>query len=609
MLRFFNLFQSYANSVSYSTKVKIVIAFSAFLSVFSIGYLINLQAPLLKNLEMQTAAISYFDAWTRTAVVLTELNHSPNPDKYSQFLNELAHLKEKQQFLSDIAFNNYFPVWLQIHAITSTLPELGENAIQNTLSTSFIENQIAFMNDALLEELFVNKSLFQGTDIPTYLLANMLTNKNTASMHRMNHPLSSTLSFALDSVVEELLPYPPGKVLDDVTALEHASANDLLEKRLIFQQDLSSTLYSLLGYQYHTLLLRQRISAICVFIGILIVLTIYSTREMRAPLTELRFAALQLAKGNLWQRASVVSKDEVAEMCERFNTMAGLMEQAVTSTSIMSNKLTETMSAIVSSAEDFEQNVSDQDKTIALIAQNTAGIIQTSKDVGAALEQALQAATATHEFAISAQGNVRSIEVVLRGAGTAAQHIGTTLQHLEEKVASLNTIITTIITVADEANLLAINTALISQSKHHGRTGFSIIASKIGELASKTAYVTLSIEASVKSILQALSTAGKQAHLLSLQMRSHTNATSILVEQFSVMMQSAAEQRETCAMMQVAIQEQEKSAELIHNTITLLSQGAKITTRSVRNLYSQIQYLGEASSNLQIIFHRFHLRP
>ncbi len=191
----------------------------------------------------------------------------------------------------------------------------------------------------------------------------------------------------------------------------------------------------------------------------------------------------------------------------------------------------------------------------------------------------------------------------------ASQQIVETLSHLVEKVASLKDIIITIVNVADEANLLAINTALISGSSGHRQSGFGIIADKINNLASQTAFVTLKMEDSVIAILEALATAGSQVHQLSKQMHSHSYAAARLVEQFSSIMTTASEQRETCAQIRTVIEGQQSSAEQIHDTLTLLSQGSKITTRSVRNLYSQIQYLSEASSNLQIIFDKFHLRP
>lgn len=596
---------TFFSHISYSTKVRLVIVFSSLLAVFSTGYLLNLQNPYLESLKIQSALIDYINAWTNTAISLREIkkNNRESIEKYETSFNILRKRKNE---LSEIIYQTYPKALLKLEIFTTPLAELKIGLTHGTYSKEFVDAQIEATHTLLIEEFFTREYFLNGIDIPTYMLTHLLgeQNKPTNDIRRTFLP---NLSFVLKIIPEVLLPYPPGKILDDANEWMNTAQGDRIDKQLILQKDLGLALSSLLQYQLNTLLFRELMSLFSVSLGIFIVLTIYSTKVMRAPLTDLQFAAKQLTKGNLWQRATVISNDEVAKMCQGFNAMATLLEQAVTSTSIMSNKLKETMSTILNSAENFEQNVTDQDKTIGQIAFNTVGITQTSKEVVAALEQALLAATATHEFALSAQGNVRAIEVVLKGAGNAAQQIVATLRQIEEKVSSLNTIITTIITVADEANLLAINTALISSSKHQSRSGFGIIASKIGNLASKTAFVTLSIEESVKSILKALSTAGTQAHLLSMQMRTHSQEAAKLVDQFSVMMHTAADQRKTCARMHAAIQEQEKSAQQIHNTITLLSQGARITTRSVRNLYSQIQNLGGASSNLQIIFQRFHL--
>lgn len=598
--------KNFLAGLSYSFKVKIVIAFSSMLSVFAVISILKLQEPFEESLSKQSKATALYSAWIESALRLMDVSSNPTEENYALFSTRHDELQIKAKNI----FQNYeslrLPTELKLSAYIGEIRQLGVEAYMQAIPMQQLIEKIESMNRSIAHVLINELKVPLGDDLPTYLLSDMIYHDLVGTQTQTVPPLLLSI---LHNIPEHLLAGTPGKLLDEAhTSKKMSQHPEGLKDKLCLIKHLNQTLSNILEAQHFTMHLRQWMSILCVFLGLLIVVTVYSTRVMRTPLADLRFAAQQIAHGNLWHRAIVDSSDEVAKMCAGFNSMATLLEKAVTSTSVVSNKLTDTMGTLGNSAKLFEQNAIEQEQTVVKIAQNTVGIIQTSKDVVLALEEALLVATVTHEFAISAQDSIRVIQETLSGIAAAAQQIVQTLSILEERVAGLNAIINTIVTVADEANLLSINTALISQSSRHRSSGFGVIATKISELASQTAFVTLKMEDSVKGILNALSKAGMQIHHLSHQLHSHSEAASHLVERFIDMKRKATEQHESCERMRSAIKHQEKSAEQIHDTITLLSQGAKITTRSVRNLYSQIRYLGEASSNLQIIFERFHLR-
>lgn len=591
------------SQISYSLKVKIVITFSSLLSVVAVISLLKLQEPFNNSINDQTKAAEFYSAWVEAAISLQVLSSDRTPENYKSFLSRLDIAKSKEKKLLTLD-NEDFDINVKLNAWIANLSLFGDFAYLDAISNAQVQEHILKLDSDATSILTNNLNIPIGSDLPTYIVGCIIYHQLA---DKAPSDIAPFLLTALKIIPEDELPVPPGKLLDLANSWNNnKDSPDGLQQKFALLSDLSKLLLSLLNHQQATLQLRQWASIFFVFLGLIIVLTVYSTRGMRTPLADLRFAAQQIAHGNLTQRAVVDSSDEVAEMCSGFNSMASLLDRAVTTTSVVSHKLTETIRAITNSARLFDQNVYQQEQTITQIAKNTVGIIQTSKDVVEALEEALLVATDTQNFAINAQGDIRMMQDVLARTAVASQQIVLTLNLLTKKVYELNAIINTIVTVADEANLLSINTALISQSAHHRKSGFGVIAEKISELASQTAYVTLSIEDSVKAILSLLSKAGTQVHQLARQMHSHSEASSHLVEQFTKMKQTATEQCESCKMMQSAIEQQQKSAEQIRNTILLLSQGAKISTRSVRNLYSQVRYLAEASSNLQIIFERFH---
>ncbi|MFA6914801.1 MAG: methyl-accepting chemotaxis protein [Parachlamydiales bacterium] len=594
-------------NLSYSTKVKIVIAISALLSVSGVVFVTKAQAPFQNALSTQLPGIELFDQWTKIVLEFQEQTAHPSPEKYNKITDIINQIRTRYLPAFEETIQNDPEKLLVLASALGEIEQINTSAFVESLSDDAILNRIISLNAELGSIIYKANNQRLGVDVPSVFLTNFVFSK--IIYNQKDNFFTPLLPSMLQDVPEHLFTLPPGTMLDLARKWSESTGDTQYLYALRLQSHLLCIAKNIMQDQLDRLQFRQNISFICVAIGLLIVITVYSTRVMRTPLANLRFAAQQLAKGSLQHRAKVDSQDEVAKMCAGFNSMAALLEKAVTSTSDVSGKLTETINTITTSAKNFEQNVSDQDRTIGQIADNTEGITQNAQELVEALEGALKVATFTHIFATTAQGSIRTMEDVLKSTSMAALEIVSTLSRLEEKFASLSNIITTLVNVADEANLLFINTALTSSATPHRQSGFGIIASKISELSGQTAFVTLEMEDSIKAILNALATAVTQIHHISQQMQAHSAAAAGLVTQFVTMMQTSKVQWETCTQMQAVIQQQRSSAEQIRHTITLLSQGAKITTRSVRNLYSQIQYLGEASSNLQIIFDRFHFHP
>lgn len=601
---FHNISQYFLN-LSYSTKAKIIIAISAILSL-SVVFIVRAQMPFQKALSDQLPGVELFDRWTEIASQLREPTSHPN-EKYENLVEILQDYKTKYLPKFTSTFESDPEKKLALLAIEGEIEQLNRFIYLKALSQDDAQKKIFAINRELGNLVYDVNNQRIGIDVPTVFLTDFIFTKILPK--EKNSFYIPLLASTLQDIPENFFPSHPGKVLDLAQKWVDSSPKDAPLYALQLQTQLLTISKNIMQSQLYTLKFRQNMSFLSVALGLLIVITIYSTRVMRAPLANLRFAAQQLAQGNLEHRARVDSKDEVAKMCAGFNSMASLLEKAVTSTSIVSGKLTETIHTISTSAKSFEQNVSDQDRTISKIAANTDAITQNAQELVEALESALKVATFTHIFATTAQSSISTMGTVLKSTSTAALEIVKTLNRLEEKFSILTNIITTIVNVADEANLLFINTALTSNATPHRQSGFGIIASKISELSSHTAFVTLKIEDSIKAILNSLAVAGTQIHHISRQMQTHSVAAGNLVAQFMQMMETSKAQWETCTKMQGVIQQQRNSAEQIYYTIKLLSQGAKITTRSVRNLDSQIQYLGEASSNLLIIFDRFHFHP
>ncbi len=344
--------QKLLNKFSYSAKVKIVISISSFLCIFALIDLVDLQEQFTDTLKVQIPVVKFSEAWTDFLSYLNDINRNKKAAHFSEYKSAFKIFHKEQKNLLQTVYNDSATMKLALESLNGSIYQLGLATVLKALPSETIENELLSLNNQVFNSLFSSNPVPNGTDIPTYILLQILFNKAAPADNL------SLLSFALDPLNENSLPVEPGQILNSAEKLKLASKKELLTLQLTFQKEITQTLQTLLDAQIYTLEFREYSSLFFVAIGILIVLTVYSTRMMRTPLESLKFAAQQLAKGHLWQRAIVESQDEVGKMSQGFNTMVTLLEDAVSSTSVVSSKLIETISTIVKSAQKLRKKMS-----------------------------------------------------------------------------------------------------------------------------------------------------------------------------------------------------------------------------------------------------------
>src|SRR5689334_21106748 len=98
---------------------------------------------------------------------------------------------------------------------------------------------------------------------------------------------------------------------------------------------------------------------------------------------------------------------------------------------------------------------------------------------------------------------------------TSSSSIVSTLSTLQAEEWSIYQVITTIVKIADQSNLLSLNTAIRASKSGIQGIGFTVIAERIREMADQIALATLDIEKKVQEIIKAILEASEKVNLFS----------------------------------------------------------------------------------------------
>lgn len=215
-----------------------------------------------------------------------------------------------------------------------------------------------------------------------------------------------------------------------------------------------------------TLLLAVVVAGICGFLLL---------RAITQPIQKIVRSLDLMAGGDLTARLNLGRRDEFGAIETGFNGMAeelkGLVSQAQRSSVQVTTSVTE-------------------------IAATSRDLVRTMSEVSGAAEQ-------TSTLAGSGQLGLARMEETMHHVMGAADLVNAKLAILNEKAGNINQVVTTIVKVADQTNLLSLNAAIEAEKAGEYGRGFAVVATEVRRLADQTAVATYDIEQMVREIQSA----------------------------------------------------------------------------------------------------------
>ncbi|CCB86918.1 methyl-accepting chemotaxis protein Tar [Parachlamydia acanthamoebae UV-7] len=385
----------------------------------------------------------------------------------------------------------------------------------------------------------------------------------------------------------------------------YGEVNEFLNAIYDLSMEGTEQLKHLLEIQLQTFKKRELIATVSVIIGTLLVLLFYITRVIRLPLSELEKAAQELAKGNLWARVKITTHDEVAHMSHEFNKMADFYSHTMVQVGTITKSLFQTSLAILKTAKQLESNIQAQELVIFQIENQAKKIAYNVREFASTLQEVKQASTITFNLADIGQKSLEEMESIMQNMREGSSNIVNTLSSLQEKIENVQEVISTIIKIVDQANLLSLNATLISNKSGKQGAGFSVVASKIRELADQTAYVTLDIEKRVTDLFPAVSKSVLSVESFAKSIEFQDLHTTKINNELKDLIAHTQKQITSFEAAHSGMKIQEEGVAQIEFSISALSDETHQITNSAHQLHQEIEQLYQAAKSLNKTVHTF----
>ncbi|RJX75386.1 methyl-accepting chemotaxis protein [Vibrio sinensis] len=241
-----------------------------------------------------------------------------------------------------------------------------------------------------------------------------------------------------------------------------------------------------------------------VVIALLVGIAAYwaNRRYVVTPIKNIEAAMDDIAQGegDLSQRITVESKDEIGHLADSFNLFISKIHQTVEDVIISSNAVRADMENIKSLTQSLAEFSGNQQQESELVATAVHEMLATSETVR---DNANVAANASHSANREADqtntilaSTVESIESLSADIRNASDVIDT----LDLDVANIVSILDVIRGIADQTNLLALNAAIEAARAGEQGRGFAVVAEEVRSLASRTQESTGEIQTMIERL-------------------------------------------------------------------------------------------------------------
>ena len=343
------------------------------------------------------------------------------------------------------------------------------------------------------------------------------------------------------------------------------------------KQDASEA-FELLRFQRNAIIGLSIAIIVCVTITALLV-----ARSISNPIRTASRVARQVASGDLRADVGLTSNDETGALLVAIQTMTNDLRGLIGRIQVSSVTLNGTATVIQTTSNNQQQIVAEYGAATNEAVAAVKEITGTSHELSKTMTEVNALASSTGIKAAEGRTDLQGMDSTMRTLETSTASIGTKLTTISEKASNINMVITTMVKVADQTNILSINAAIEAEKAGDYGLGFLVVAREISRLADQTAHASLDIERMVKEMQSSVTSGVKEMKVFTEQVQGGVREIGTLSEKLGEIISAVEGITGRFGMVTEGMYAQSQGAEQIRDAMVRLVDGAARTAESLND--------------------------
>jgi methyl-accepting chemotaxis protein WspA len=343
------------------------------------------------------------------------------------------------------------------------------------------------------------------------------------------------------------------------------------------KQDASEA-FALLHFQRNAIIGLSIAIIVCVTITALLV-----ARSFSNPIRTASRVARQVASGDLRADVGLTSNDETGALLVAIQTMTNDLRGLIGRIQVSSVTLNGTATVIQTTSNNQQHIVAEYGAATNEAVAAVKEITGTSQELSKTMTEVNALASSTGIKAAEGRTDLQGMDSTMRTLETSTASIGTKLTTISEKASNINMVITTMVKVADQTNILSINAAIEAEKAGDYGLGFLVVAREISRLADQTAHASLDIERMVKEMQSSVTSGVKEMKVFTEQVQGGVREIGTLSEKLGEIISAVEGITGRFGLVTEGMYAQSQGAEQIRDAMVRLVDGAARTAESLND--------------------------
>lgn len=309
--------------------------------------------------------------------------------------------------------------------------------------------------------------------------------------------------------------------------------------------------------------------------------------------------------GDLTQRISKTSNDELGDVVDRFNQFVEKLHNSISDVVKSINPLTTLSSDLGTLTRETLQISANQNEATEQVSFVVEELVTSVKAVSSNANSASEAANQADKAAKDGREIVTKTVETINGLAEEVERAGEVIRKLEADTENVGTILDVIKGIAEQTNLLALNAAIEAARAGEQGRGFAVVADEVRTLASRTQDSTQEIQKVIEELQAAARSAvevmgqSKQSAQTSVEQAAKTG------ESLAAITERVAAINEMNRQIATAAEEQERAAFSIKENVLGIKETSETAMRSIQKVEEASLSLVDISGNLHRVTSEF----
>lgn len=310
-------------------------------------------------------------------------------------------------------------------------------------------------------------------------------------------------------------------------------------------------------------------------------------------------------EGDLTQSLHVRGRDETAQLARWFNQFLAAIRSLILSIGEAATKILTTSDRSTQVSSEMADIATRQREAVDMVSTAFHEMVATANEVARSCSKA---AASADNGQLQAREGQQQIDAAVTSVDHLSQELelsAQSMQRLERDSNDIQSILSTIRSIAEQTNLLALNAAIEAARAGEQGRGFAVVADEVRALAKRTADSTAEIDGLLGGLSKRTSAVTQQMHASLEMSQKSVNCISQARSSFGQIRESVDVIRDMNTQIATAAEQQHQVAEEINRHISLIHGEAQRVAELADTAQLDSEKLAGFSSELNSLVRRF----